>query len=57
MISIAKVENDFLESKRQIRELVYTLTPENKNKLDEVLKEIDRLINEAVKVKLQQDGF
>ena len=56
-MNIAKVESDFLESKRQIRELVYTLTPGNKKQLDEALKEIDNLINEAVKVKLNQDGF
>lgn len=55
MASIAKVESDFLESKRQIRELIYTLTPRNKKQLDEVLKEIDNLINEAVKVKLEKE--
>ena len=53
-MDIAKIESDFLNSKRHIRELIYTLTPENKKQLDEALKEIDNLINEAVNVKLNQ---
>jgi len=54
-MNIAKVESNFLKSKRQIRELIYILTPENKKKLDKALKEIDNLIEDAVKVKLNQD--
>jgi len=56
-MKIGRIEDDFIIAKRGVRELVETITPENGEKLDLLLKEVDNLVMIAVNKKVKQDGF
>jgi len=53
-MKIGRIEDDFIIAKRGVRELVETITPENGEKLDLLLKEVDNLVMIAVNKKVKQ---
>jgi len=51
------IDSDFLNLKIKLREFIYTITPENKEKLENSLTDIDNLINKAWAAKLKNEGY
>lgn len=54
---LGKIENDFMESSRSIRELVDKFIPQENEELERHIQAINSIIEKACKEKYKKDGY
>jgi hypothetical protein len=57
MMDIGKIENNWFEAKCGLRELIETITPYEEGHLELLMKDKQKLVDNAVHIKVKQDGF